>query len=64
MRGESGSQLTGVCTVDTTTGRILAMSCVPSWEEIAAIGDAPLRSFVSLGENEQYNYATDNGAGD
>ena len=64
VRGESGSQLTGVCTVDETTGRILAMSCVPSWEEIAAIGDTPLRSFVSLGENEQYNYATDNGAGD
>ena len=40
------------------------MYCVPSWEEIAAIGDTPLRSFVSLGENEQYNYATDNGAGD
>ena len=47
------------CSVDATTGRILTMSFTPSWEELKAIGEAPLRSFVTVTEDERYLYPTD-----
>ena len=58
VRSESEPQISGHCTVDATTGRILAMSCVPSWQEIAAIGAAPLRSFITEDGNGRYTYPT------
>lgn len=47
------------CTIDATTRRILMMSFYPSWQELKEIGEAPLRSFVTLTEDERYLYPTD-----